>query len=145
VALLERQPMALPPMRLSSSSGSRDPLKDTGVQSQLNFCVISNADEYDCRILNANGGPAVTLITGGPGDEAHGVPDNRKVLDLYGDGPCIALQDVVDANQQKFRAQLWSFLPVAQLPIKDGTYKIVNNQTQLVLDLTGNNANGPGT
>lgn len=101
-------------------------------------CPRSNADEYDCRILNRNGRPA-TLITGGPGDEIHDVPGPRQVLDLYADGPAIAIQDEADDNQQKYRAQLWSFIPVAQLPIKDGTYQIVNVQTGLVLDLTVSN------
>jgi len=101
-------------------------------------CLQSNADEYGCRILDRDGRPA-TLITGGPGEGVHEVPGPRQVLDLYADGPAIAIQDTADANQQKYRAQLWSFLPVAQLPIKDGTYQIVNVQTGLVLDLTVNN------
>ena len=108
--------------------------------------MISYTDDYDCRILD-NADRAVTLITGGgPDDGGHNILAADRVPDLHADGPPIAMQIVTnDKTVPKYRAQLWSFLPVAQLPIKNGTYKIVNSQTQLVLDLTGNNANDPGT
>jgi len=91
------------------------------------------------RILNDNDGQAVTLITGGPGEEVHDIAEADQVLDLHADGPPIALQPVENNN----RAQIWSFLPVAQLPVEDGSYQIVNSQTGLVLDLTENNAGAP--
>jgi hypothetical protein len=107
----------------------------------------TNADEYDCRILQLADGPAVTLITGGgPGEGVHNIPEADQVLDLDADGPPIAIT-LVEINNQapKYRAQLWSFIPVAQLPLEDGSYQIVNSQTGLVLDLTGDNVNDPGT
>ena len=96
--------------------------------------MISNADEYDSRILF--NGLAVTLVTG---QEVYNIQDRDRVLDLHADGPPIALQRVEDGN----RAQLWSFLvatsPVTQA-LRNGSYQIVNSQTGLVLDLTDDNA-----
>ena len=89
---------------------------------------------------------AVTLITGGgPGEGVHGIEPNDQVHDLDADGPPTALQ-AVENNKQvpKHRAQLWSFLPVAQLPVEDGSYRIVS-KTGLVLDLTTNNNEGTYT
>lgn len=134
-------------MQLSNSSASQGPLKDTGAESQLTVYVILNVDEYDCRILRQSDGQAVTLITGGgPGEGIHNIAEADHVLDLHADGPPIATQ-IVEINNQapKYRAQLWSFIPVVQLPVEDGSYRIVNSQTGLVLDLSGNNANDPGT
>ncbi|KIM35072.1 hypothetical protein M413DRAFT_432892 [Hebeloma cylindrosporum] len=97
------------------------------------------------RILGRNNGPAITLITGaGPGEGVHNIPQTDQVLDLDADGPPIAIQ-AVEGNDKapKYRAQLWSFIPVAPLPVEEGSYQIVNAQTGLVLDLTGNSVNDP--
>ena len=89
---------------------------------------------------------AVTLITGGgPGEGVHGIEPADQVHDLDADGPPTALQ-AVENNKQvpKHRAQLWSLIPVAQLPVEDGSYRIVS-KTGLVLDLTSNNNEGTYT
>ncbi|KAF8815950.1 hypothetical protein BYT27DRAFT_7186437 [Phlegmacium glaucopus] len=88
------------------------------------------------RILH--GGQAVTLIKGGGAEAvAHNIlAVHHQVSDRHADGPPIALQAMVDTNH----AQIWSFLPVAQLPVEDGTYRIVN-QTGLILN---SNGAGPG-
>ncbi|KAF8804973.1 hypothetical protein BYT27DRAFT_7193684 [Phlegmacium glaucopus] len=88
------------------------------------------------RILHD--GQAVTLITGGGAEAAaHNILPAHQVLDLHADGPPIALQARDNAN----RAQIWSFLPIAQLPVENGIYRIVN-ETGLVLDLTAGNDAG---
>jgi hypothetical protein len=129
---------------ISTSGRSRGPLKGTGAESQLTVCVISNADEYDSRILFND--LAVTLVTG---KEVYNIQDRDRVLDLHADGPPIALQPVEDDNRaQKYRAQLWSFLAATLLvtpALQNGrAYKIVNSQTGTVLDVA-DTVGKPGT
>jgi len=94
--------------------------------------MISNVDEYDSRIKF---GPlAVALVTG---IGVEGVDQNNDVVhDLQADGPPIVLRAVANAPA----ASIWSFRPVAKLPLADGTYQIVNNRTGTVLGVAANAA-----
>ena len=103
---------------------------------------------HDSRIKHAN--DAVTLATGGPGN-AHNIHSDDQIPDLHADGAPIVLEaQVVDAAQtdtpeEKFetknkqRAQIWFFRPVAELPLADGTYQIVNSRTGTVLGVAVGN------
>ena len=118
-----------PPTRFLRFSWSRGHLKGTGAESQLSVCVISNADEHDSRIKL--GTSAVTLVTGTGVEQ---VTVNDVVHDLQTDGPPIILRPVVDAPA----ASIWSFRPVAKLPLADGTYQIFNRRTGTVLGVAAN-------
>jgi hypothetical protein len=84
---------------------------------------------------------AVTLVNG---QEVYKIEDCDRVVDLYADGPPIALQPVEENN----RAQIWSFLeansPVTPALKNDRAYKIVNSHTGTVLDVA-NTVGNPGT
>jgi len=105
-------------------------------------------NEHDSRIKHAN--YAVTLATGGP-DDTHNINPNNQIPDLHADGPPIVLEaEVAEAAQtetperkietkNKQRAQIWSLRPVAELPLADGTYQIVNSRTGTVLGVAADN------
>ncbi|KIJ96932.1 hypothetical protein K443DRAFT_681900 [Laccaria amethystina LaAM-08-1] len=76
------------------------------------------------------GTSAVTLVTGTGVED---VGPNQVVHDLQTDGPPIVLRPVVDA------ASIWSFRPVAKLPLADGTYQIVNSRTGTALGVHADN------
>ncbi|KAF8633256.1 hypothetical protein AX14_010734, partial [Amanita brunnescens Koide BX004] len=100
-----------------------------------------------------NAGQAVTLVPG-----AGLTPDvaaGDRVFDLQADGTPVALQAVVapagaGANEAEKltaknnqRAQIWSFVPVVEWPLADGTYKIINYETNTVLGFETNAAASP--
>ena len=115
--------------------------------------VCSNVDEYDSRIKVET--LALTLATGGPQGDTHNINPTDQIPDLHADGAPIVLEaEVADAAQTETlerkieikneqRAQIWSFRPVAELPLADGTYQILNSRTGTVLGVAVHN--GPGT
>ena len=80
---------------------------------------------------------AVTLVTG---EGVHGI--NPVFNDRHANGPPIVLRPVPANTAPIDSAQIWSFLPVAQLPVEDGTYKIVNSRTRTVLGFEGDAVDG---
>lgn len=121
----------------SSLSRSRGLLKGTGAESQLTVCVILNADQYDARIMFDQ--LAATLITGSRPDEVmHAIPMGNRVFDLQADDAPLVLRGVPEHPSPIDSAQLWSFIPVVELPVEPGTYKIISSHARLVLDLSDN-------
>lgn len=82
---------------------------------------------------------AVTLVTGD--NLTPDVAEADRVLDLQADGTPIALVESAPAAV----AQIWSFVPVAEWPLADGTYKIINSETNTVLGFVGDPEDAPGT
>ncbi|KIJ96930.1 hypothetical protein K443DRAFT_269505 [Laccaria amethystina LaAM-08-1] len=102
---------------------------------------------HNSRIKHAH--DAVTLATGGPRD-THNIDADDQIFDRHADGAPIVLEaHVAEAAQtatperkietkNNQRAQIWSFRPVAELPLADGTYQIANNRTGTVLSIAAN-------
>ncbi|KAF8666338.1 hypothetical protein AX14_006484 [Amanita brunnescens Koide BX004] len=79
---------------------------------------------------------AATLITGSTPQDPN-ILENDRVFDLQADGAPLVLRGVPVHPSPIDSAQLWSFIPVVELPVKPGTYKIISSHARLVLDLQG--------
>jgi len=107
------------------------PIEGAGARATFAIEPIQESSE---RYRIKSGASAVTLVTG------QGVPgfDQAALFhDLHADGTPTALRGVPGDDEPIDSAQLWSFHQVAPLPVKDGTYTIVNSRTGLVLDVSG--------
>jgi len=88
-------------------------------------------------LCGADSDLAVTLVTGD--NLTPDVAEADRVLDLQADGTPIALVESAPAAV----AQIWSFVPVAEWPLADGTYKIINSETNTVLGFVGDAEDAP--
>ncbi|KAF8666339.1 hypothetical protein AX14_006484 [Amanita brunnescens Koide BX004] len=87
---------------------------------------------------------AATLITGSTPQDPN-ILENDRVFDLQADGAPLVLRGVPVHPSPIDSAQLWSFIPVVELPVKPGTYKIISSHARLVLDLQGGAVDTNGT